>query len=204
MYNITCYDVKYIWLNTQNIFNIFSFPSKLPTGDPEIMRQGVPIVVQWKQIQPVSMRMWVWSLASLSGLRIWHCCELWCSSQKLLGSCFGVAVVYSGSCSSYSTPAWETPCTTGVSLKKQNKTKQNKTKTKKKERMTHMYEGSLGLFIWRTDRSGVIYCTETLTAHHRESQTPDMERCLSEVSVQITHPKRFIEKVMSNDQCITG
>ena len=30
--------------------------------------QGVPAVVQWKQIRLLSMRMWVRSLASLSGL----------------------------------------------------------------------------------------------------------------------------------------
>ena len=36
---------------------------------------------------------WVRSLASLSGLRIWCCCELWCRSQMLLGSCIAVAVL---------------------------------------------------------------------------------------------------------------
>ena len=30
--------------------------------------------------------MWVQSLTSLSGLRIWCCCELWCRSQTRLGS----------------------------------------------------------------------------------------------------------------------
>ena len=33
------------------------------------------------------------SLASLSGLRIWCCCELWCRLQTLLGSGVAVAVV---------------------------------------------------------------------------------------------------------------
>ena len=33
------------------------------------------------------------SLASLSGLRIEHCCELWCRSQTWLGSRIAVAVV---------------------------------------------------------------------------------------------------------------
>ena len=31
------------------------------------------------------------SLALLCGLRIWHCCELWCGSQMLLGSFVAVA-----------------------------------------------------------------------------------------------------------------
>ena len=33
------------------------------------------------------------SLALLSGLRIWHCHELWCGSQTRLGSRVAVAVV---------------------------------------------------------------------------------------------------------------
>ena len=31
-------------------------------------------MVQWKRIRLGTMRLWVPSLASLSGLRIWHCC----------------------------------------------------------------------------------------------------------------------------------
>ena len=32
------------------------------------------------------------SLASLSGLRIWHCHELWCRLQTRLESCVAVAL----------------------------------------------------------------------------------------------------------------
>ena len=39
----------------------------------------------------------------LSGLRIWHCLELWCRSQTQLGSGVAVAVVESSSYSSNST-----------------------------------------------------------------------------------------------------
>jgi len=46
----------------------------------------VPIVAQWKRIQLVSMRMQVQSLAL-------HCRELWCRSQRRLGSRIAVAVV---------------------------------------------------------------------------------------------------------------
>ena len=35
---------------------------------------------------------WVRSLASLGGLRIQHCCELWCRSQTWLGFDVAVAV----------------------------------------------------------------------------------------------------------------
>ena len=40
-----------------------------------------------------NQRSWVRSLVSLSGLRIWCCCELWCRSQMRLGSCVALAVV---------------------------------------------------------------------------------------------------------------
>ena len=66
---------------------------------------GVPIVVQWKQTQVVSMRMQVQSMALLIGLRIWHCHKLWCRLQMRLGSCIAVAVAQASSCSSNSTPS---------------------------------------------------------------------------------------------------
>ena len=51
--------------------------------------------------QLVSMRMQVWSLALLSGLRIWCCHKLWCMSLILLQSGVTMAVA----CSSDSTPS---------------------------------------------------------------------------------------------------
>ena len=38
-----------------------------------VTHPGVPIVVQWKWIRLGTVRLWVWSLALLSGLRIWCC-----------------------------------------------------------------------------------------------------------------------------------
>ena len=49
---------------------------------------GVPIMMQQKWIWLVSMRIWAWSLASLSGSGIWRFCELGCRSQTRLGSCW--------------------------------------------------------------------------------------------------------------------
>ena len=49
-------------------------------------------MVQPKQIRLASVRMQVQSLASFSGLRIQHCCELWCRSQRRLRSSVTVAV----------------------------------------------------------------------------------------------------------------
>ena len=52
------------------------------------------------RIQLESMRMWVQSLALLSGLRILCCRELWHRSQMWFGFGIAVAVVSAGSCSS--------------------------------------------------------------------------------------------------------
>ena len=41
--------------------------------------KGVPIVALQKQTPLVSVKMQIWSLALLSGFRIWHCYELWWS-----------------------------------------------------------------------------------------------------------------------------
>ena len=41
----------------------------------------------------VSMRMQVWFLALLGGVRIWLCYKLWYRSQMWLGSCIAVAAV---------------------------------------------------------------------------------------------------------------
>ena len=58
--------------------------------DFKILKLGVLTVAQRKQIQLGTMSMWVQSLASLSGLRIWCCRELWFRSQTWLGSCITV------------------------------------------------------------------------------------------------------------------
>ena len=55
------------------------------------LSQGIPIMPQWKQIWLASMRTQVKSLTSSSGLRIWHCRELWYRSQMRLGSRVAVA-----------------------------------------------------------------------------------------------------------------
>ena len=49
-------------------------------------KRGIPVMAQQKWIWLASMRMRVWSLVSLSGLRIWHCHKLWWRSQMLLGA----------------------------------------------------------------------------------------------------------------------
>ena len=79
------------------------------------------------RIQLVFMRMQVPSLASLSGLRIQHCHELWWRSQTWLRALVAVAVALAlamavaGSCSSDSTPSLGTSICHRHSSKKQNK-----------------------------------------------------------------------------------
>ena len=64
----------------------------LTTQAIEIIIVGVPVVVQRKHIRLGTMRWRVQSLASLSGSRIWRCCELWYRSQTWLRSGIDVAV----------------------------------------------------------------------------------------------------------------
>ena len=81
-------------------------------------------MVQRKRIRLGTMKLWVRSPASLRGLRIWRCHELWCRSQTRLGSCPAVAVVEACSCISDSTPALGTPmcCRRGREKKKKQNT----------------------------------------------------------------------------------
>ena len=53
---------------------------------------GVPTVAPQKQIRLGTVGLRVQSLASLSGLRIWHCCELWCGLQMQFRSDVAVAL----------------------------------------------------------------------------------------------------------------
>ena len=52
--------------------------------------------LSYQQTRLASMKTRVQSLGSLSGLRIWHCHELWCRLQMRLGSCVAVAVAQAG------------------------------------------------------------------------------------------------------------
>ena len=78
---------------------------------------------QAETIQIGTIRLQVQSLASLSGLRI-HCCrELWCRSQLWLRSCVFVAVAQAGGCKSNQTPNLGTSICSGCSPKKTKRKK---------------------------------------------------------------------------------
>ena len=84
---------------------------------------GVPVITQWKQTQLVSMKTWVRTLASLSGLRIQCCHKLWCTSQTQLVPGIAVAVAYISSFSSDSTPSLGTSICLGLAIKKKKERK---------------------------------------------------------------------------------
>ena len=60
----------FLWSQVSQSINTFYFFLKISFG--------VPLWLSRLQTHLASMRMQIWSLASLSGLRIQHCCELWC------------------------------------------------------------------------------------------------------------------------------
>ena len=61
------------------------------------------------------------SLASLSGLRIRHCHELWCRSKTQLGSGVTVVVTLASGYSSIRPLAWELPNAAREALKRPKK-----------------------------------------------------------------------------------
>ena len=65
--------------------------------------------------------MQVRSLTSLSGLRIWHGGELWCRSQRQLGSHIAAAVCRPPAAVLIRPLAWELPYAVGASLKRKKK-----------------------------------------------------------------------------------
>ena len=89
----------------------------------------VPIVVQWKWTQLVSMRTWVRSLASLSGLKIWCC-------HDLLPRLAAVALIWP--------LAWELPYALCAALKSKNKN-QKKTSFKANRRTIGTYICDFGV-----------------------------------------------------------
>ena len=76
-------------------------------------------MVQWKHIQLVTMRLWVQSLTSLSGLRMQRCLELWCRSQTRfrLRSGVAVTVVWPAVVAPIRPLAWEPPYAASAVLK---------------------------------------------------------------------------------------
>ena len=99
--------------------------------EKKFLVKSIPIVAQRKQTWPASMRMWVRSLASLSGLRIQRCCEPWCRLQ----TCGSDPTLLwlrrrPGTAAPIQTLAWEFPHAASAALKSKKKTKKAKKKKK--------------------------------------------------------------------------
>ena len=87
-----------------------------------------------------TMKLRVQSLASLSGLRIQHCHELWwCRSQMQLRSRVAVAVVQVGSYSSDSTPSLGTSIYHGCNPRKDQKKKKLSRESDQESRSSSHY-----------------------------------------------------------------
>ena len=97
--------------------------SDLPVEQQQKVITGVPIVARWKRIQLGTMRLQVPSLASLSGLEIQRCRELWCRSQVQIGSRVAVALAQAGGYSSDKIPSLGTSICHGCGPKRTKKKK---------------------------------------------------------------------------------
>ena len=112
-----------------------------------------PLWLSCLQTWLVSMRMWVWSLALLSGLSIQHCHELWCRSQ----SSSDLALLW---CRPVATAlmrpiAWELPYAKRLAVKSENK-KQNKTKNYGGMQRTKISQGNL-IIQWQSAYFFIYY-----------------------------------------------
>ena len=106
------------------------------------------------------MRLWVRSLDSLSGLRIWHCHEQWCRLQICLGSHVAVALVQAGGYSSDQTPQPQIPSLHMPRVRPQRRQKDKKKKKKKK----NWTAGHQSTQQWPNRRLGWETCTrDTVT-----------------------------------------
>ena len=91
------------------------------------------------------MKMQVRSLSSLSGLRIWCCCELHCSLQMWLRLALLWLWCRPAATALIQPLAWEPPCAAGAALKKAKKKKKEKRKICGKVMVANM---NLDTFWW--------------------------------------------------------
>ena len=116
----------YSTLNSHHAYDWFcpSFKTHVSMGTTT-MENGMEVPQKSKYREFPSwlgtMRLWVRSLALLSGLKICRCCELWCSLQMWLGSHDALALAQAGGYSS--TPSLGTSICCGSGPGKGKKTK---------------------------------------------------------------------------------
>jgi len=153
----------------------------------KLFSHGVPVVAQGKQIQLGIMRLRVRSLASLSGLKIQHCHELWRRSKTQLELlwlwCRPAATTL------IRPPAWESPYATGVALKRR---KTKKEKINKLFSLLHSEASkaqvSCGRPQWGTKLSQGHMATKPLFFHQATSITWNRWNELGMVTIRTMSP----------------
>ena len=101
---------------------------------------------EMKRIRLGTTRLRIQTLASLSGLRIWRCHELWCWSQTRLRSGVAVAVVQAAATALIRPLAWETSGCRGYSPiktkdKRQKKKPLRENRVKSRTKHNTMFKG---------------------------------------------------------------
>ena len=135
-------------------------------------------MAQQKWVQLGTMRLWVPSLASLRGLMIWHCRELWCRLQMWLWR-WPAAVAL------MRPPSLGPSICLRCSPERQKRQKKKKKKKKKKKRNERDLEstGSSYLLTWYLESSGMFHLVLQLTRIYTKWQPAHflvewMSRCL--------------------------
>ena len=80
-------------------------------------------MAQWLTNPTRNHEVWVWSLALLSGLRIWRCRELSCRLQTHLRSCVAWLLPRPAATAPIRPLVWEPPNAAGAALEKTKKNK---------------------------------------------------------------------------------
>ena len=123
--------IIHIFLTVKNLYNVlwitrhhmqtgFFFPLETFSYFVKnlIWKREFPLWLSGLRTRLVSMKMQVWSLASLSRLRIWRCCKLQCRSQGWPRYFVAVAMVLMTATAPTWPLAWELPYAIHVTLKK--------------------------------------------------------------------------------------
>ena len=116
---------KHHWCTIQFQWPPTFYFSVTPSVAIKVTRIRVPIVAQYKQIWLVTMRLQVWSPASLTGLRIWRWCQLWWRWQTWLRCCVAVAVAEARIVAPIRLLVWEPPCAVSAAKTKGNQNHHN-------------------------------------------------------------------------------
>ena len=118
--------------------------------------------------------------ASLSGLRVWRCCELWCRSQTRHRSGIAVAVVQASNYSSDQTPSLGTSICHECGPKK----------TKKRNQKT--------IFL-KTKQNRLFRYTNTESHYQQVYQPRNVKRCLT-CRKKMSYPRRKFGSTEKNEE----